>query len=194
MSVDFANIVCPTLTLASTDTTISYSFPPAGGQVDKYEVELWDSSGKTRLDYDTHLPSLVFPNPITGTFESLTVGATYKVRIVAYIGTYTTYCAFSSKTTVSQGAVAWTYANNVGTGGRMRIAGGGVDTTTSGSGNFVAPVGTVITVTVYSTVPGEAVIDISGSYVISSTQTHINIEDFTVASGGNYVVAGQSNV
>lgn len=99
VTVDFANISCPALTLSATETTISYSFSNTGGEIDKYEVEIWN--GATLIHTDTFLPSLVFPDPMTGTFSYLTSGTNYKVRIVPFIGTASFPCAFSNKYTAA---------------------------------------------------------------------------------------------
>lgn len=101
VTVNYANISCPSVVLTSDETSISYSFSDTGGDIDKYEVELWDASGTTLLHTDTHLPSLVFPDPITGTFSYLDTGISYKVRIVPYIGAASFPCAFNSKYTLS---------------------------------------------------------------------------------------------
>ena len=97
--LNFANIVCPSLSLTSDEDSISYSFAPAGGQVDKYEVEIWNSAGTTKLHTDTFLPAL--SNPTTGMFTYLSSGTSYKIRLVSYIGDYSSFCPFVSKSTVS---------------------------------------------------------------------------------------------
>lgn len=91
---NFANISCPTLSLTPSGTTIDYSFTGVGGQIDKYEVSLYDSSGTVLLTTQTILPA--FPNPITGIFEYLTEGTTYKVRLKVFIGTFSKTCDFNT--------------------------------------------------------------------------------------------------
>ncbi len=98
---NFANISCPTLALTPQETTIDYSFTGVGGQIDKYEVSLYDSSGTVLLSTQTILPA--FPNPITGTFYYLTEGVTYKVRVKVFIGTFSKTCEFT--TIVTGGSV-----------------------------------------------------------------------------------------
>lgn len=93
---NFANITCPTLELTAEGTSVDYSFVNVGGQVDKYEVSLYDSTGITLLS--TQTINAAFPNPITGTFVYLTPGTTYKVRTKAFIGSYSKTCPFSSIT------------------------------------------------------------------------------------------------
>lgn len=95
----FANIVCPTVSLTSDTTDINYSFAPTGGQIDKYEVEIWDSSGLNKLHTDTYVPS--FSNPIAGAFTYLDSNTSYKVRVVSYIGTYSFACTFYNKSTAA---------------------------------------------------------------------------------------------
>lgn len=98
---NFANILCPALVLTPNANEIGYSFVPSGGQIDKYEVEIWNLAGTTRISFDTHVPS--FANPTVGTFLYLTSGTSYKVRIKSYIGTYVRTCDFQNIATISVG-------------------------------------------------------------------------------------------
>jgi hypothetical protein len=100
-SVDyqFANITCPSISTESSMDDIDYSFTPLGGGIDKYEVKLYDNSGVTLLQMNTHLPS--FSNPVTGTFLYLTAGTSYKIRVRVYIGTYFTDCPLQIVNTTS---------------------------------------------------------------------------------------------
>lgn len=97
-TLEYANIVCPIVTLTNDTTSISYSFVNSGGQIDKYIVELYDSTGVNLLFTNTKTPA--FSNPIIGTFTgSPTLAAgTYQVRLKVYIGTYLHTCAFQSVT------------------------------------------------------------------------------------------------
>lgn len=110
---NFANISCPSLTLTPDTDTIDYSFSNVGGQVDKYEVEIYDSTGLTLIHTDTIVPA--FSSPITGTFNYLTEGVLYKIRTRVFIGSYSYTCGFYNITT--DGGDGWTisYTNNVGT-------------------------------------------------------------------------------
>lgn len=93
----FANLACPSVTLTSDNSTVSYSFMNVGGQVDKYEVSIYESDGVTLVHTDTVIPS--FPSPITGTFTYLSDGTTYKVKVRAYIGSYYKDCPLLAKST-----------------------------------------------------------------------------------------------
>lgn len=115
ITLETAKFTCPTLTLTSDNESIGYSFVPGGGSIDKYEVELWTSDGSTLVHTDTHLPSIVFPSPITGSFNYLDAGA-YKVRIVPYIGTYSSACSFVSKEVVAAFTGVLIVNNQNGTG------------------------------------------------------------------------------
>lgn len=97
---EYANIVCPTLTLTPAVDSIGYSFVPAGGGIDKYEVKIYDATGSTLIHTDTFVPS--FSNPTTGTFTYLSAGTTYKVRLRVYIGTYYKDCDFVVTATTSE--------------------------------------------------------------------------------------------
>lgn len=95
-TLTYANIVCPVVTLTHDTTSITYSFVNSGGQIDKYIVQLYDSTEVNLLFTNTKTP--VFANPVTGTFTgSPTLAAgTYKVRLQVYIGTYLKTCEFTT--------------------------------------------------------------------------------------------------
>jgi hypothetical protein len=91
-------IVCPTVTLTSTDTTVTYSFPAIGGDVDAYSVKIFNSAGTTEVASSTPTGTTTR----TGTFTGLTASTTYKVRVVPSAGTLTkTDCAFTNVTTAA---------------------------------------------------------------------------------------------
>ena len=93
----FAKITCPSVSYDPNPTTIDYSFNGVGGSVDKYDVKIYDATGTSLLHTDTHTPA--FPTPITGTFEYLTTGTTYKIRVRVWIGTYYKDCSFVTQIT-----------------------------------------------------------------------------------------------
>lgn len=96
--VNYANINCPTLATTSDETSISYNFTDTGGDIDKYEVEIWDLSGVTLIHTDTYLsPS----GTMNGEFDYLDSGIGYKIRIVPFIGTDSFPCPFITKYTQS---------------------------------------------------------------------------------------------
>lgn len=88
IQAQYVYIVCPSLTLTPGDTTIDYSFAPVGGSVTRYYVEIYDSTGLTLIETDTHDPA--FPDPITGIFEYLSSGTEYSVKVRMVFGSYTT--------------------------------------------------------------------------------------------------------
>lgn len=93
----FANITCPVVTLTPDANEIDYSFTGVGGEVDKYEVRIYDITGVTLIHTDTHLPA--FPSPITGTFIYLDDGTSYKIMVRVFIDTYYKDCPFQTVTT-----------------------------------------------------------------------------------------------
>lgn len=104
IDLTYANIVCPTITLTNTTSTITYSFVHVGGGVDKYVMQLYDSTEATLLESITELPgSPSFANPVTNTFTGTAYSpaglpnGTYKVRAIVYIGTYSYTCSFQTK-------------------------------------------------------------------------------------------------
>lgn len=91
-------IVCPTVTLTFTDTTVSYSFAAIGGDVDTYSVKIFNSAGTTEIASSTPTGTTTR----TGTFTGLTASTSYKVRVVPAAGTLTkTDCPFTSVTTAA---------------------------------------------------------------------------------------------
>lgn len=73
--------VCPSNTLTPGETTVGYSFTPVANAT-SILVEIFDSTGTVLIHTDTHTPA--YSSPTTGTFEYLTAGTTYKVRIKLY--------------------------------------------------------------------------------------------------------------
>jgi hypothetical protein len=94
---NFSNLSCPVVTFTPEDTTVEYSFTSVGGEVDKYEVSIYDSTGVTLISTQTIVPA--FSSPITGIFEYLTEDVTYQVRVKVFIGTFSKTCDSQSVTT-----------------------------------------------------------------------------------------------
>lgn len=135
----FAKFTCPVLTLTPGDTTLGYSFVSVGGGISKYEVNLYDASGVTLLYTQTILPA--FSNPITGTFNYLTSGTTYKIQITEYIGTISNVCAAVATTTTTPGGDGWTisYTNNQNIPVRLDFGqNGGSPSNTLYNGNYTS--------------------------------------------------------
>lgn len=99
-STDFryANVICPTLVLYPTDTTIAYSFVPVSTAT-TIRVQIYDSTGTVLIAQHTYTPA--FSNPTEGLFEYLTPSTTYKVRLQILLGNeeFTKTCSFQSVTT-----------------------------------------------------------------------------------------------
>lgn len=107
----FANLTCPVVTMTPADTEADYSFTNVGGEVDKYEVSLYDSTGAVLISTQTITPS--FSTPITGTFTYLTEGTSYVVKVKVFIGTYSTTCASEPFVTTGGDAIAGFVSNSV---------------------------------------------------------------------------------
>lgn len=149
---DFANITCPTVTYTPTTSSIGYSFTNVGGEVDKYDVKLYDATSVTLLETDTFTPA--FPSPISGTFSGLTSSTTYKVRVRVYIGTYYKDCTFSTQVTSgATGNNIYYHINDV-IGARLRIYDG------------ASPANTVLNVLSTSTTQNGELTSLSGVYQI----------------------------
>ena len=90
------NIICPTVTVTATSTTLAYSFPEIGGSVGTYSVKLFNSAGTSELASSTPTGTTT----LSGTFTALTASTGYKIRVVPTAGTITkTDCAFVTGTT-----------------------------------------------------------------------------------------------
>lgn len=93
------NLVCPTdLELTPADTSIDYSFTGSAGDVDSYDVVLYNSSN-VELDRVNELNAGV----ITGSFTGLAVDTEYKVKLepIAYFERFTkTDCTSASVRTL----------------------------------------------------------------------------------------------
>lgn len=175
--VNFANISCPSITLTSSQTDVGYSFTPIGGQVDKYEVQLYDSSGVTLLHTDTYLPS--FSSPITGTFSYLSPGITYQIRLVIFIGTYSVSCAFVSKMTI---------ANNYYLSASFNFS---IDSVTGAGVPTLAPTGVNGSVNGYHTaMSGTYNVTVSGTIILAiRLDAYVNgtvVSTVNVPSAGTY--------
>ena len=94
-TVSQINIICPTVTTTATDTTVTYSFPPIGGDVTAYTVALLNAAGDTVLS--TQTPAIT--TPVTGTFTGLTASTTYNVRVTATAGTFSKVCPLNAVVT-----------------------------------------------------------------------------------------------
>lgn len=90
------NMICPTVTIVATSTTLAYSFPEIGGSVGTYSVKIFNSAGTSELASSTPTGT----ETLAGTFTALTASTAYKIRVVPTAGTITkTDCAFTTGTT-----------------------------------------------------------------------------------------------
>lgn len=96
-SYTFVNITCPSLTFTPGGNSIDYSFTHLGGNVDKYEVKIYDSTGSVLIHTDTIVP--VFSSPITGTFLYLAFDTDYIVVVTPFVGTISHNCSGVSVST-----------------------------------------------------------------------------------------------
>lgn len=96
-----AEVDCITLSNISTDTSIASSFSSPGGDIDTIVVNLYDSTGTTKLQSQTFLAP--FASQVTATFTGLTASTSYSVVAVPSLGSISnTTC---SKTVVSTTAI-----------------------------------------------------------------------------------------
>lgn len=92
------NIICPSVTTTPTDTTVAYSFPEIGGDVDGYTVKIYDSAGTTEVASSTPTGTTTR----TGTLTGLTASTSYKLKVIPSAGSLTkTDCSFTSVSTTA---------------------------------------------------------------------------------------------
>lgn len=87
----FVRFGCPVLTIIPTTNSISFSFDKVAGEVNKYVVDLLNSSGTSIVQTKTYLPA--FPNTISDVFTGLNPSSNYKVRVTEYIDTLYQVCS-----------------------------------------------------------------------------------------------------
>lgn len=91
--------------------------------------------------------------------------------------------------------IDWTYANDVGIQGRMRIIVNNVTVVNTqaatASGSLNAAIGVTVEVTVQTTLEGTAETDITGPYTNSTSIDRFTSDEFTVVSG-SYDIDGRS--
>lgn len=155
VTYDFANITCPSMSFTPAETSIAYSLTHVGGQVDKYDVKLYDSTGTILLATNTHTPA--FPTPVTGSFTGLTANTSYRIRVIVYIGTYSVTCPFSTVTTSgAAGDKIYWFLNGV-VGARLRVYDG------------ASPPNTILNVTSTTTPQSGELSGLSGQYQICAS-------------------------
>jgi hypothetical protein len=90
---NFSYIQCVTsfAELTSGPDTIFFGFADQGGDIDKYEVSLYNASGNTLLETITFTPA--FDAVVTGTFYYLEPDTAYKIAVKSFIGTKSNSCA-----------------------------------------------------------------------------------------------------
>lgn len=91
------NIICPTVNISVTDTTVAYSFTHIGGSITSYTVQLLDNAGTVVLQ--TQTPAVT--STVTGTFSTLTQSTAYKVRVIPIAGVFNKQCPLVSATTTA---------------------------------------------------------------------------------------------
>jgi hypothetical protein len=87
---------CPTLTLNPTYDSLSYSFVHVDGTV-TYSVQLFSEANVMLQSFTSTFTS---PEIISGVFEGLSMGTTYKVRIQIVSASNTRTCPFTSVSTI----------------------------------------------------------------------------------------------
>lgn len=181
---NFAALTCPSLAITPHEDSLDYSFVDVGGEVNKYEVSIWDAAGATLLQTHTILPA--FSNPITGTFTYLTEGTIYKIRVKVFIGTFSRTCDFV-ETLTSGGnnfvlSASWNFSIDSATGtGVPVLPPTGLNGTQQGS---------------HTGITGDITVTLSGSLVVTTALTlyvdEVLIDCKQVSGAGVYVFNGTS--
>jgi hypothetical protein len=97
LSTQQVNLICPTVTITPTDTTVAYSFTNVAGSTTGYTVHLLDAAGTSILQ--TQSPSVT--GTVSGTFSTLTQSTTYKVRVTIIAGSFTKVCSLVNAVTTA---------------------------------------------------------------------------------------------
>lgn len=80
----FSAQTCVTNTVTPTDSTLTYSFPPIGGDTTAHRIKLF--LGGVFVNGSERVVNPAFPNPITGVYTGLTANTAYEVRV--YVDVY----------------------------------------------------------------------------------------------------------
>ena len=98
---------------------INFSITPQGGEIDKYEVRLFDNSGENVLQTKTYTPP--FADPITGTFTGVSDDTNYNIGIRSYIGAKYKDCPLKPVSTTAP--IVYITGSIQGVGGAVTITG-----------------------------------------------------------------------
>lgn len=92
---------CPVVTVNATNTTLEILFDHLGGDVDKYIVKLYDSTGTNVVASSVINSGLA--GTLSTTFSALTKNTAYKVLVEVYAAQYSKLnCAMKDTTTTNQ--------------------------------------------------------------------------------------------
>lgn len=97
--IEFANITCPVM--ATTQTVadnLVVEFPNVGGNVNAYDVSLFDATGMTQIGATQNITT-PFTSPIRVIFSGVRASAVYVLRVRVFINAYSKECPAASVTT-----------------------------------------------------------------------------------------------
>lgn len=180
----FASLECPTLAFTPGDDTMDYEFTDVGGEVDKYEVSIYNSSGSVLIA--THTITPAFSNPITGQFTYLDEGTIYKIGVKVFIGSYSKTCTLSEVLTTGGDnfvlSASWNMSIDSATGtGVPALPPTGLNGTQQGQ---------------HSGITGDITVTLSGSLVVTTALTlyvdEVLVDCKQVSGAGVYVFNGTS--
>lgn len=151
---------CPSMTYTPNADSIDYTGVALPGTND-YEIQLWNSLGTIMVSSQTQ--TVTSPDPITGTFSSLTINTSYRIRVIVTTasGAVTT-CPFEAVTLIPTPLTPI----ELNTATNFSVLGGGGITNSSGDGTsaFIGDVGSDPT----NTVTGIAAPDVTGTLYTAS--------------------------
>lgn len=90
-------LTCPSVNLTSTSNSISYSFVSLGGDIDNYNLDLFDSTGNNLIQ--SKVETVPFASTITNKFTGLSSNTTYQVKVTVKAGTFNKTCGSQTITT-----------------------------------------------------------------------------------------------
>lgn len=97
--VNAIQFTCPVVSLSTTSSTLTYSFPNLGGSIDTYLITLLDSTGINIIQ--TKTATLPFSNIVTDTFNGLNGNTSYQVQVTVQSGVYNKVCPAQTTTTTN---------------------------------------------------------------------------------------------
>lgn len=94
-----AKLTCAVVTVTPLSGQLNVSFPILGGDINKYTIELWNSTGTILIQSINKIPP--FSSTETGSFSGLSNATPYKIKVIPKIDPgFEGVCSFINSTTL----------------------------------------------------------------------------------------------